>query len=503
MPASRTLKHFLVRRAEANRQQAKGIRGVRFTFAFFAVTVCILLAFLPAQAAPSSILSQSNAAHRIFIPLVSMPAPPSPIGFDLRANASDAVLPYMLDAKPKWVRAGDVLWSQIEPVRGGGYRWGMMVEVEANIRRIRQMGVEPLLVVQQSPGWAQRVPGRLCSPPKAEFVDDFKRFMAALAARYANGPLQVKYWEIWNEPDFTSAEVSDKQGTGCWADSTLPYYGGAYYGEVVKQVATTVKATQPNAVIIGGALMYRWPDDTISRSFLSGMLNVGAGHAIDALSFHAYGEWGAGDLLIAKTVRIRQVLAEHGLVDKPLFATEIAATCVSNSVASCPPNFDRWKIRQANYAARIYAEAIALQLEGALWFTLSTTNPGFAFSHLIDEVDGKLVRRPAYYAFRNSAVLLSGARYIGPPVREPAPDQIDNVQTLIFTKPTSRLYVLWVPQTNFPKIYNLAVPAGAKAICTDHLSNPTPTVYLCSDDNHDGMIPRAVNELPQYVEILQ
>ncbi|MFN8568374.1 MAG: hypothetical protein U0Z44_12860 [Kouleothrix sp.] len=36
------------------------------------------------------------------------------------------------------------------------------------------------------------------------------------------------------------------------------------------------------------------------------MLASGAGNTINALSFHACGEWGAGDLLIAKTNRIRQ-----------------------------------------------------------------------------------------------------------------------------------------------------------------------------------------------------
>jgi hypothetical protein len=503
MPAHRALNLFLARPAEANRRTARGIRIALFTFGLVGLTVRALLALLPAHAAPDSIPSASTAAKRIFIPLVSMPAPASPIGFDLRANTSDRVLPYMREAKPKWVRAGDVLWSQIEPVRGAGYRWGAMAQVEANIRRVRQMGVEPLLVVQQSPSWAQRVPGRLCSPPKPEYAADFARFTAALAARYSSGPLQVKYWEIWNEPDFAPAEVSDQHGAGCWADAALPYHGGAYYGEVVKRVAAAVKAAKPDAMVIGGALMYRWPDDTVSRGFLSGMLAAGAGNAIDALSFHAYGEWGAGDLLIAKTIRIRQVLADHSLAGKPLFATEIAATCGSNSISSCPPNFERWKIRQANYAARIYAEAIALRLEGALWYTLSNANPGFAFSHLIDDVNGKLTRRPAYYAFRNSALLLSGARYAGPPVREPPPDQIDKVQTLIFAKPASTLYVLWVPQTDFPKIFNLAVRAGAKAICTDHLSDAAPAVYDCSDTNRDGMIPRAVNELPQYVEVFQ
>jgi hypothetical protein len=468
----------------------------------------ILLLVLPLTLAAFPIAAQprhNTDQHEVFLPLMIMPPTANPFGFDLRSFVGDSVLEYLTidEAPPKWVRAGDVHWSEIEPVRGGGYRWEVLSAVEANLRRLHERGIEPMLVVHRTPAWAQRVPGRLCSPPAPEYVGDFARFMSALAAHYAAGPIAVDYWEIWNEPDITTSQASDDDGFGCWADAALPYYGGAYYGEVLKQVYPAVKAGNPNATVLAGALLYPWPNDTQSQSFLRGILVSGAGQSFDALSFHAYGEWGAGDVLIAKTARIRQVLGGFGIANKPLFATEIAATCSADTVASCPPDFDSWKTRQANYAARIYAEAIALDLKGAFWYTLAIRNPGFMFSQLIDDDNGTLSPRPAYYAFRNSAVLLNGARYVGPPVVEPPPDQIQKVQTLKFRKSRSTLYVVWVPKTDFPVQYNLAVPIGASAICTDHLDQSPPTRYGCSDVNNDGMIPRAVNELPQYIEVFQ
>jgi len=465
-----------------------------------------LLLSLPAGL-PVAAQPQPAGATRIFLPLVyGQPLPLSPFGFDLVATANDTALEYVTDARAKWARAGNVLWSDVEPVRGGGYHWEALATVEANIRRIRAAGVEPTLIVQRSPAWAQRAPGRLCSPPKPEYASDFVRFMRAVAARYANGPYTVNYWEIWNEPDFTPAQAPDVGGFGCWGDPTLPYNGGAYYGEVLKQVYPAIKAANPQAVVLGGALWYWWPDDTFSRTFLEGMLKSGAGQAFDALSFHAYGEWGAGDLLINKTIRLRAILSQYGLAKKPMFATEIAATCTSNT--SCPPNFLQ---KQANYAARIYAEAIALNLQGAFWYTLAVNNPGYQFSHLIDDQNGTLAPRQAYYSFRNTARLLQGAKYIGQPITEPPPSMIHDVQTLVFQKANSKLYVLWVPQTDFPVYYELPVPIGAKALCTDHLDwnpyDPDPTrrpqTYDCSDTNRDGRIPRAVNELPQYVELMQ
>jgi hypothetical protein len=454
----------------------------------------LLIAIVPAQAGTRAQSSQ----YRLFLPLTIVPPQASPFGFDVPYSASDIALQYAEDARPKWARAGDVHWADIEPVRGAGYRWEVMAAIEANVQRLRDTGIEPTLIIYRTPTWAQRVPGRLCSPPKPEYIADFVRFAHALASRYSS---TVNYWEIWNEPDVAPNETTDSTGMGCWADPSLPYYGGSYYGEVVKQVAPAIKAANPNAKVIAGALLYDWPDDTKPRAFLNGLLASGAGTTFDALSFHAYGEWGAGDLLINKTARIRQVLNSYGMPNKALIATEIAATCGSTNITSCPPNFEAWKQRQANYAARIYAEAIALNLAGAFWYTLVNQSPGFNYSQLIDDHNGTLAPRESYYAFLNSAKLLRGARYIGPPVQEPPPDQIDKVQVLTFRKATSILYVLWVPRIDFPEPYNLPVPAGARATCTDHLDENPPAIYDCSDINKDGTIPRAVNGLPQYVEV--
>jgi hypothetical protein len=333
--------------------------------------------------------------------------------------------------------------------------------------------------VQRSPAWAQREPGRLCSPPKPQYLPDFARFMAA-------------------------SEVLDEQGFGCWADPNMPYRGGGYYGEALKQIYPAMKKANPHAIVIGGALMHFWPDDTASRVFLEGILASGAGNSFDVLSFHAYGDWGvgdvkAGDMLIGKTTRIRALLKKYGLAGKPIFATEIGVLCLPKS---CPPNF---QMLQSNYAARIYAEAIALDLRGALWYTLVMQYPGTVFSsQLIDEENGILTPRPAYYAFRNSAMLLQDARFVGPPLQEPPPDKIDDVQLLSFRKTSSMLYVLWVPDIqspdNFPPVeHALKVTPGTVAVCTNHLDWATPTTYYCSDTNKDGIIWLAVGELPQYI----
>ncbi|MBC8160531.1 MAG: cellulase family glycosylhydrolase [Roseiflexaceae bacterium] len=453
---------------------------------------------LPAAAHQQA--AASSAGQRLFLPMVGTVPGPNPFGIDFSIYSGEEELQYGVDARPKWARAGDVVWSQIEAERGS-YDWAQLDLVDANIRRLRAAGVEPMLIIQQTPVWAQSVPGRLCSPPKPEYLDDMARFIESLVTRYSSNELYVKYWEFWNEPDFSPANVQDSMGIGCWGDMRKPDNGGQYYGEALKRAYAAVKAANPSALVFGGALSSFGVNDPRNDNFVRGMLTT-APNAFDAFSFHAYGEYGYGDLLRGKTLSYRRILDEFGLQKRPMIATEVAATCVSSDVSGCKPDYATWVSRQANYAARIYAVANALDLMGAFWYTFSSENPGYRFSHLLERQDGKIVPRPAYYAFRNSAQLLAGAQYIGPPLQDATADDKERVQTLIFRKATSTLYVMWVPNIEFSRtITTLKVSPGAKIYCTQKLELPYLNTYDCSDTRKIGVIDVVVNSLPQYVEV--
>ncbi len=465
---------------------------------------------------PSHAKEQQQSTPSItFLPIImGNPGPPNPFGFDMNSYYDDRVLSYAKEANPRWVRAGDLLWSEVEAERGV-YNWDVLARLENNVRRVRAMGFEPLVIIQQSPTWAQRYAGRLCSPPGPEYMPDFARFTAAVAARYSQGPTAIHHWEIWNEPDYNVNEVRDIQGLGCWLDRDWPGNGGVAYGEMLQIVAPGMHAANPQVKVLGGAFSYEPSLEERTHIFIRGVFSSGALNAVDGISFHAYGEWGAGDLLIYKHQRIRALLAEFGHANKPLYATEIAANCFSVRPNAVQPTFEDerrfaslecpadFSIKQANYAARIYAESLALKLQGAFWFSLVSAGPDFiANGQLIDDVNGTLQARPAFYAFRNSARLLQDAVYVGPPLQEPPADQLQQVQVLPFRKGKNMLYVFWVPSTNMPKVYNLPVFPKSVAICTDQLNRVAATTYMCSDVNGDGLIPRAVNELPQYVEVV-
>lgn len=460
------------------------------------LTVALLALVLALAAGSARAQSEPGGRIPVYLPAVfGPPAATNRIGLDLRVNAGGAAVAFAAELQPGLVRAGDLLWSQIEPTRGGGYQWEHAAALEANIARLRAVGIEPIVVIQWTPEWAQSIPGQLCSPPRPEHVAALARFAGAAAARYADGPLAVHAWQLWNEPDFNVAQVDPISGSGCWATTSPPFYGGDTYGQVLKQVSPAIKAANPRATVVAAGLAHFWPDDTVTTGFLRGMLAVGAGSSFDALSFHAYGTWQAGDRLIFKANSLRRVLAEYGRSATPLIAAEVGAVCYTND--SCPPDFRR---HQASYAARLYPQVIALDLQSAFWFTLAGPNPGFLQSHLIEDAGVRLTPYPAFYALRNSVRLLSGARATSPPPPDPAPNQADAVQSLIFQTPGALLYVLWVHQPDAARNYTLAVLPGARVTCTTRLDLPVPSTADCSDADGDGRVSLVV-AAPVYVEV--
>ena len=59
----------------------------------------------------SSNHASASAGKRIFVPIASAVGPANPFGFDVRSNIGDAVIPFVVKARPQWARAGDVVSS--------------------------------------------------------------------------------------------------------------------------------------------------------------------------------------------------------------------------------------------------------------------------------------------------------------------------------------------------------------------------------------------------------
>ena len=129
-----------------------------------------------------------------------------------------------------WVKQ-QIRWESMEESRGH-IAWGLM---DPMVDNAIATGNNLLFSVVTTPPWA-RADRRHDGPP--DNVNDFGNFVGALASRYKG---RVKAYEVWNEQNFSRE----------WGGGQIN--PGAYV-ELLKVAYTRIKAADPNAIVVSGAL---------------------------------------------------------------------------------------------------------------------------------------------------------------------------------------------------------------------------------------------------------
>jgi len=310
-----------------------------------------------------------------------------------------------------------------------------------------------------------------------------------LVARYSVSPYNVKYWEIWNEPDIDPIYVSPDSPYGCWGDQNDAYYGGGYYAEMLKAAYPQIKAADPQAqVLVGGLLLDCDPrpeagcaavgHSSVPGKFLEGILINNGAPYFDGVSFHAYdyyfgqsGQYGnsnwqsawntTGSVLIAKAQFIQGLLGQYGVSGKFLMNTESALLCNACS------NDSVFETTKAYYVAQAYSAAIAKGLRANIWYSVM----GWQNSGLLNP---DLSPRPAYTAFQFARSELRDAAFAGDITGSDIGDA-SSVKGYKFNRGDRRIWVLWSLDGAAHSINLPGVPLTA----WDALGNPvTPAVSM-------------------------
>jgi len=124
-----------------------------------------------------------------------------------------------------------IRWETMEESRGQ-INWGLM---DPMVDNATASGTSLLFSVVTTPSWA-RADHRHDGPP--DNLNDYANFVGALAQRYKG---RVKAYEIWNEQNFSRE----------WGGGTIN--AGAYV-EMLKVAYARIKAADPNALVVSGAL---------------------------------------------------------------------------------------------------------------------------------------------------------------------------------------------------------------------------------------------------------
>jgi hypothetical protein len=187
------------------------------------------------------------ATHTIILASSTPEPPPSIFGVEMDQITTGGGLDQVAAANTSWVRRNAVVWSSIETTEGK-YDWSGMAGLESELQNASIKNISVVLIVRSTPQWARKIAGTgpACGPISQAKLPAFGNFMRALVARYSVAPYNVKYWEMWNEPDFPI--ITGDQIYGCWGDPSDAYYGGGYYAEMLKAVYPQIKAADPKEI---------------------------------------------------------------------------------------------------------------------------------------------------------------------------------------------------------------------------------------------------------------
>jgi hypothetical protein len=347
-----------------------------------------------------------------------------------------------------WVRRNALKWSDVEP-QEGARNWAAVAALEAEMKLAASQGFNFILVVRSTPAWAQARSGVSCGAIVQDKLSAFGAFMRDAVSRYSKAPFNVRFYELWNEPDVDPAMVPPDNIFGCWGDASDPFYGGGVYAEALKAAYPQVKAANRRAQLWhGGLLLDCDPDnppagkDCRSARFFEGVLQAGGSAYFDAVSFHAYdfysftpgqyanpnwaSAWNStGPVIEAKSRFLRSLLGKYGAPRKPLINTETGLLCWE--CTSSPPEFEMTK---AFYVPQAYAMARAERLIGNIWYSLE----GWFQTQLVN-ADGSTT--DAYTAMQVASGTIGRATAIQPK------NDLEGIRGYQFTAGGIRYWLLW------------------------------------------------------------
>lgn len=444
---------------------------------------------------------ESGGEYTTYLPALFWPRNENGIGMQMGSFTESGGLEKIADTKTYWVGGIPVLWSDVEVTRGV-YDWNSTNKKADQFRNASDEGLIIVGNVRSTPSWARLYSNYFCGPMQSQYFDEFADFMYEVVSRYSVPPYNVKYWEIWNEPDVAPSELGTNYDSqfGCWGDVNDSYYGGSYYASMLKVVYPAIKRANPYAqVLVGGLLMNCNPNKSSSckaSKFFEGILRNNGGPYFDGVSFHAYDyysytwktsyednigtyqnntNWSStwnttGPVLIEKTNYLKSVLAKYGVAGKYLLNTEVALNCRICTDVNVPPYNENptptFETTKAYYIAQAYAAAINVGLRANLWYRL----PGWPEQNT-ELINPDLTEREGFVAYRVASQKLAGVSNLGE-INSGDVSSTTGIKGYKFSYKNRNIWVVWSLDGNDHPVTLLS--GGTLSAITDALGNEQP-----------------------------
>ncbi len=410
------------------------------------------------EASPSASNSTSETVH-IVANYTPQPAPAPvnhPFGIEFVGGITQVSrssdIQEIRNVGATWVRVA-VFWAELQPTEETTIDW---TPVDAGFQRLADLGLRPIVVLRAIPPWAATEHPTLhdhpsCGPVRADKMDAYLDFVETLVRRYSRPPYNVKYWEVYNEPDKIHRLYPGVDIGGCFGEI---WYDD--YVRILRSVYQRVKAVDPESVVVFGGVAHDWfyyyrtdpswdypTDGLFDPYFLDEVIDIRrGGDWFDRMNFHTYYAWrwfweyyGYGKDVLAKYNYIKEQMTKYGYADKKIIITE---TGMRSYDPDNPGEIS--EEAQANYVLKLFARILTVMYdEPFIWYTIRDTGPyevSSSNSHGLLRLDGS--HKPAYDVFKFGVTQFTGARFVGM-----APDFGNTIEGYRYEKGGKEFWVLW------------------------------------------------------------
>jgi len=270
-----------------------------------------------------------------------------------------------------------VAWVSANPSKGV-YTW---TGLDAWLALNQNTGVDLIYTFGLTPLWAssnKTAPGTygpgLCAPPSD--LTDWDNYVTAVAQHAAG---RIKYWEMWNEPNFAQ--------TYCGDIPTMV--------TMVQHASKIIKSIDPAAVILSPAVC-----GGEGASWLQTFLTDGGGAYVDVISFHGY-SGGTAEALVSTINYIRSAMTAGGASKLPMWDSEASWGDLNGLPSITDPT------AQAAFVAKFYllhwSEGISrfvwygwdsTTTWGELWSTSGINPAGVAYGQIYNWMVGATLTAP-------------------------------------------------------------------------------------------------------------
>jgi hypothetical protein len=298
---------------------------------------------------------------------------------------------------PEWrLWDADVTWLDLEPTKG---QW-QFARLDRYLSLAQQHGTGILLTLGNPPSWAAV---RAQDPSN---LDDWRAYVRTVATRYKG---RVQAYEIWNEPNL-------KQFWGGTTDQMLT---------LTKEASQIIHSVDPQAIVVS-------PSATANYGipWFEDFLKKGGGQYVDVIGYHFYvnPQTLLPEDMVPVIQRVRQLISENGLGNKPLWNTETGwappAAFASDEVA-------------AGFLARSFILCWAARVQRFYWYAWD--NRAMA---IVTYKEDEHTITPAGHAYDVIERWLVGARMNG------CTESPDHIWICQLTRSGKKEWIVWNPQGN-------------------------------------------------------